>query len=126
MNRLRHAYLELAPELEPYFVTAHHDDEAGIMRTYGLGYRFSFGRILAGTPTLVGALNVVVAGVLAALTAAAFGTPDAANVAVGVVVALAAAVGHGALAFRSITSTRRAHRPCFPADERPAAVSLPR
>jgi hypothetical protein len=27
MNRLRHAYLELAPELEPYFVTAHHDDE---------------------------------------------------------------------------------------------------
>jgi len=36
MNRLRHAYLELAPELEPYFVTAHHDDEAGIMRSFGL------------------------------------------------------------------------------------------
>jgi len=26
MNRLRHAYLELAPELEPYFVASHHDD----------------------------------------------------------------------------------------------------
>ena len=26
MNRLRHAYVELAPELEPYFTTAHHDD----------------------------------------------------------------------------------------------------
>ncbi|HEX9412850.1 MAG TPA: hypothetical protein VF916_05055 [Ktedonobacterales bacterium] len=114
MNRLRHAYLELAPELEPYFVTAHHDDEAGIMRSFGLGYRFSFSRILAGTPTLVGAINVVVTGVLAALIAAAFGAPDAANVAVGVVVALAAAVGHGALAFSSITGTRRAHRPRFP------------
>nr|MBA2278528.1 hypothetical protein [Chloroflexia bacterium] len=34
MNRLRHAYLELAPELEPYFVTGHHDDEAGIALTY--------------------------------------------------------------------------------------------
>jgi hypothetical protein len=35
MNRLRHSYLELAPELEPYFVTAHHDDEASIMQSYG-------------------------------------------------------------------------------------------
>src|SRR5690348_12593861 len=26
MNRLRHAYLELAPDLEPYFVTEYHDD----------------------------------------------------------------------------------------------------
>jgi hypothetical protein len=25
MNRLRHAYLEMAPDLEPYFVTSHHD-----------------------------------------------------------------------------------------------------
>src|SRR5215204_2670051 len=26
MNRIRHAYLELAPELQPYFITSHHDD----------------------------------------------------------------------------------------------------
>src|SRR5690606_35674627 len=26
MNRLRHAYLELAPDLERFFVTGHHDD----------------------------------------------------------------------------------------------------
>ena len=26
MNRIRHAYLEIAPELEPYFVTSRHDD----------------------------------------------------------------------------------------------------
>src|SRR5215831_18585593 len=37
MNRLRHAYLELAPELGPYFVTAHHDDEASVMVSYGPG-----------------------------------------------------------------------------------------
>src|SRR3712207_748693 len=34
MNRLRYAYLALAPDLKPYFVTGHHDDEAGIVRTY--------------------------------------------------------------------------------------------
>src|SRR4029077_4750130 len=30
MNQLRHGYLEFAPELEPYFVTAHYDDEASV------------------------------------------------------------------------------------------------
>ena len=33
MNRLRHAYLEIAPGLEPYFVTGHHDDERGLSET---------------------------------------------------------------------------------------------
>jgi hypothetical protein len=31
MNRIRHAYLELAPELERYFVTSKHDDERGLL-----------------------------------------------------------------------------------------------
>ena len=33
MNRIRHAYLELAPELEPYFVTSPYDDEEGILQS---------------------------------------------------------------------------------------------
>ncbi len=126
MNRLRHAYLELAPELEPYFVTAHHDDEASVMRSYGLNARLRLSRILAGTPTLVAAINVVVVGVLATLVAQTLSAPDAAAMAVGVIAALAAAVAHGALAYRSISSGRRAHHAHFPADERPASVSLPR
>ncbi|HEV8194523.1 MAG TPA: hypothetical protein VGP82_23975 [Ktedonobacterales bacterium] len=115
MNRLRHAYLELAPELEPYFVTSHHDDEDGIMRSYGLGSSFSLGRIIAGTPNLVAAINVVVVGVLAALVADTLGAPDVADVAVGIVAALASAAGCGVLAFRSWTQGRRTHRPRFPA-----------
>lgn len=35
MNRLRHAYLELAPELGPYFTTGHHDDMTGIFQSFG-------------------------------------------------------------------------------------------
>jgi len=115
MNRLRHAYLELAPELEPYFVTGHHDDEDGIMRSYGLGSSYSLGRFIVATPNLVAAINVVVARVLAALVADTLGAPDAADVAVGVVAALAAAAGLGALGSRSMTHVRRAHRPRFPA-----------
>jgi hypothetical protein len=114
MNRLRHAYLELAPELEPYFVTGHTDDEAGISRSYGPSFQLSLGRILSGTPNIVGALNVVVIGVLAALVAATLGAPELAIVASGVIAALAAVVGFGALAFWSINNGRRRYRPRFP------------
>jgi hypothetical protein len=33
MNRIRNAYLQVAPELEPYFVTSRYDDEAGVLVT---------------------------------------------------------------------------------------------
>ena len=29
MNRIRHAYLDIAPELGPYFVTSKYDDDRG-------------------------------------------------------------------------------------------------
>lgn len=115
MNRLRHAYLELAPELEPYFMTAHHDDEASVMMSYGPDARFNLGRILSGTPNLVAAINIVVVGVLAALIADTLGASDAVNIAVGVVVALGAAIAFNLWAFGTISSARRAHRPRFPA-----------
>src|SRR5436305_12886483 len=35
MARIRHAYLELVPTLEPYFSTSRHDDVMGVMATYG-------------------------------------------------------------------------------------------
>jgi uncharacterized membrane protein len=85
------------------------------MRSYGLGSSYSLGRFIVATPNLVAAINVVVAGVLAALVADTLGAQDAADVAVGVVAALAAAAGLGALGARSMTHVRRAHRPRFPA-----------
>ncbi len=115
MNRLRHAYLELAPELEPYFVTGRHDDEASIMRSYGPDVRINFTRVLANTPNLVAAINLVVVGVLAAHVAATLGAPDVVNLVVGVVAALAVAAGYVVLTLRTISSTRRAHRQRFPA-----------
>lgn len=114
MNRLRHAYLELAPELEPYFVTEYHDDEASVMLSYGLNARLRLSRFLAGTPNLVAAINIVVFGVFAALIADTLGASDVIDVVVGIIAALAAAAGFGVLAFRTISSLRRAHRPRFP------------
>jgi hypothetical protein len=114
MNRLRHAYLELAPELEPYFITGHHDDIASIMQSYGQGLRLSISRVLGGTPALVALINVVIAGVIAALIAEALGAPDTLNVIVGVIAAFGVAVGQGAMVFRAIRQGRGEHRPRFP------------
>jgi hypothetical protein len=114
MNRLRHAYLELAPELEPYFVTEHHDDERSVMQSYGMTAGFTVGRMLSGTPNVVSAINVVVAGVLAALIADSLSAPGQIPAAVGVLAGLVAVVGHILLAYHSISHGRRSLRPRFP------------
>jgi hypothetical protein len=114
MNRLRHGYLELAPELEPYFVTSHYDDMTSIMQSYGMGSKMSLGRILAGTPNLVAAINIVIVGVFASLIAQTLGASDIVTLIVGLIAALVTAIGLGMLAYHSITGTRRSYRPRFP------------
>jgi hypothetical protein len=85
MNRLRHAYLELHPELEANFITSPYDDVSGALRT--LGIDVSAGRRLGSAlhvfQTLPGMLSVIVAavaGAIAALVASAFGGPAAVEV----------------------------------------------
>jgi len=114
VNRLRHGYLELAPELEPYFVTGYHDDVAGIFQSYGLGYHAGLVRVLSATPNLVAAISAVVAGVLGALFAQLLGASDVDAVVVGVVVALVAIVGHVLLVFHAMAAVRNKVRPRFP------------
>jgi uncharacterized membrane protein (DUF485 family) len=69
MNRLRKAYLEMEPELEPYFVTGTTDDTKGLMRTYathpgGIGLHG-----LITTPATVAFVNSAIFAVLAAIVA---------------------------------------------------------
>lgn len=63
MNRIRHAYLELAPELEPYFVTSQYDDEQGV-RVSAMAMRRSFPKTqpLIAVPGVVALIDSVVAG----------------------------------------------------------------
>jgi hypothetical protein len=72
MNRIRAAYLELAPDLEGYFVMSAHDDRRRIGITMGVqpGGTISWiGQIIAGTPTAVMILNSALAGAIAAIAA---------------------------------------------------------
>lgn len=63
MNRIRAAYLELAPELKPYFITGHHDDEKGLMVTTGYAdFPTFYGYVT--TPAVVGVIDGVVAATI--------------------------------------------------------------
>jgi len=91
MNRLRHAYLELHPELEPYFTAGHSDDLAGALQTIGYPTisRRRVGSLLHTLLVLPGMLSVIVAsvvGAIGALAALAIGLPP-----VGVILLAAAA-----------------------------------
>jgi hypothetical protein len=70
MNRIRHAYLELAPELEPYFVTSRYDDDAGVLLSAIARPRITTPlQSFVAIPGVVAVLNSVVAGAVAGIAA---------------------------------------------------------
>jgi hypothetical protein len=67
MNRIRQAYMQLAPDLDPYFVTSHHDDEAGVLQTYSFRRQLGMMHLLSGSPVIVGIIDALLCGVVAAV-----------------------------------------------------------
>jgi dolichol kinase len=114
MNRLRHAYLELAPELEPYFVASHHDDGPGLLQTYAFRSRVGMSHWLSGSPVIVGIIDAVVTGVLAAVVCQAVGAGVVLRSIAGVLAAVATAVLLGSMAYRKVHQVSRDYRARFP------------
>jgi hypothetical protein len=73
MNRLRHAYIEMHPDLAVYFVASPYDDRAGALQSLGIEYSTiasaGAGSILHLVQTLPGMVAVIVACVAAAVGA---------------------------------------------------------
>jgi hypothetical protein len=114
MNRLRHAYLEIAPELEPYFVTGHHDDQQGIYETFGPGTETRLYRVLAGTSTVVGVIDAALSGAIGGLLAKAAGAGSGLSLFIGAVVASVIVVLLLNARRRIIGRGRGSHEPRFP------------
>jgi hypothetical protein len=70
MNRIRNAYLDLAPELERYFVTSRYDDDLGILQS-SVAMRDWPPRTQAfvAVPGVVAVIDSVVAGAVAGIAA---------------------------------------------------------
>jgi hypothetical protein len=114
MNRLRHAYVELVPGLDRYLVTGYHDDEEGLSKTYSFRRRLGAGHLLAGSPVIVGIIDTLISGVLAAIICAALGWATWLQLVVGLLVALGTAAILGITFFGRVSRFRHAYRPLFP------------
>jgi hypothetical protein len=96
MNRIRHAYLEIAPDLEPYFITNQYDDPASILATYAIRPDQAAGSGLASlahglttSPGMIAVIDMVIAAALGFVIAigAGFDWPIIAAASIGVAVA---------------------------------------
>lgn len=68
MNRLRAAYVDLAPEIRAYLTASPEDDQTGIWQTYTLGApRSVVTHVVASTNFFLSVFNAILAGVLGAL-----------------------------------------------------------
>jgi hypothetical protein len=94
MNRIRHAYREMVPGIEPYFSTPFHDDANSVLSVYGSGPSSPISDIVHGlttAPAMIGVVDAVVAGALTATMALGLG--------LGSGVALVAGIGGFVLVF---------------------------
>lgn len=119
MNRLRNAYFELHPELEPHFVTSPYDDLPGALQTLGIEMRGAdrLGSAIHGLQTLPGMLSVIVAsvaGAIGGLIALGFGAPAAAVLLAGVALFAVTMVLMAAWGRRSVRRLDPRLAPRFP------------
>jgi hypothetical protein len=120
MNMLRHAYLEAAPELRPYFISGWHDDEAGIMTTFGARVGpGTFAHQFVTTPGVVAIIDGVLAGVLAGIVVPRMAVPTTLGLAIAVAVSVATVGLLAAYQYRGSLRGREPHAVRFPsADDR--------
>ena len=121
MNRIRAAYLELAPDVERYFVMSAHDDFRGMGVTMavppGGGRIFWLAQMVAGTPTVVSMLNSVLTGAIAAIAALRIGGAPSTVLLVGGAAFLVALAAHWLYTRQGIAKLRAALHPMFPTPE---------
>jgi hypothetical protein len=114
ISRIRHFYVEAAPELADYLMGSIHDDMVSGMR--GMGTRWSRWQPFLSSVALISMVNSIIAGMLVALIviwAAQGSIPTA--VVVGLVVGLGAFGAHVALGMRVLRESGRETPPLFPA-----------
>jgi hypothetical protein len=116
MSRIRHGYLEVAPQLRPYFTSPVHDDVRSVMAGYGKAHTGIFGVVyfLSTSLGLMVLLVSLTAGIVSVVTALAAGASTTVAVWIGVAVSATTFIGLGLLSRRSILAGQAALDSLFP------------
>lgn len=115
INRIRHAYLELAPVLEPYFVTGRYDDRAGLLQSAVTRARPTVvPQQFVSSPGVVAILDSVVAGAAVGVAGLGLGFGTAGSLAVGAIGFLASVALFATWATRTISVWDAQLDPRFP------------
>jgi len=105
MNRLRAAYVALAPEIAPYLTAGAADDVPGLFKTYTLGApRPLWAHVMGSTNFFLSTFNSILAGVLGALVTHQAGGSEAVTSVLGALTGLgyfAAMLTVGMMLFRT-------------------------
>ena len=73
INRIRHLYLEYAPQMQPYFILSTHDDQEGTLGAEAM--QTSWWQVFLNTAGMIAVINSVLAGSFVGLLLAAFTFP---------------------------------------------------
>lgn len=120
MNRIRAGYLEIAPDLERFFVMGASDDFDGITRTMAvMPNRSILFNLVSASPTVLAVLNSVLIGAIVALGGIQLGVAMTAALVLGVAGFVISACLWVALARHLLTDLVRTHRPKFPGGRLP-------
>ncbi len=84
INRIRHLYLEYAPQMQPYFILSSHDDTSLPMENLGAMHT-SWWQVFLSTAGMMAMINSVLAGSFVGLLLAAFTLPLWVSTSAGVV-----------------------------------------
>jgi hypothetical protein len=115
MNRIRAGYLDLAPELERYFVMSAHDDRTGVTVTMGQAPGTNpLVHLLAATPTVVSVVDSVLAAAIAGLLAIEVAATTPVVLAVGAVVFVISFAAHSQHGCGMMVRSQASQRPVFP------------
>jgi hypothetical protein len=114
MNRIRAAYLEIAPDVERYFVMGTTDDYEGIVRTMALlPDRPDAVNLLSASPVLIAILNAVLIATIIALALIQAGAEETLAMIAGLLGFFLTCAVWSILVWRMLSRLRRTHRPQF-------------
>ena len=113
INRIRHYYAEIAPEMKRYFIESTHDDAPGVLQAIGIKPK-TWQFFLTGSG-MVGVINSILIGVFAGIVAHFGGALHIyAAVGIGVTVFAASVFAHHKMQIRRFTEVGNRIKTLFP------------